>query len=423
MKLESETISRSWALHANMLKFGFAGANRQELKMSSSIYLDNSATTKVRPEVVEAMLPFLSDSFGNASSLHLQGRLAKEGIEKARQNVAKLLHCLPEEIYFSPCGTYSNNVALIGRARFAEANDQGRHLITTAIEHPSVIGPAKHLESQGWKVTYLPVDAQGFIDLAEFKKAVTKETSIISIMWANNEIGTLEPIEEIAAFAQEKGIYFHTDAVQTAGKLEMNMGNVPISTLSLSGHKFYAPKGIGILYVRTGVNLMPVVFGAGQEKGLFPGTQNLASIVGIGVAAELAHKELKESYKQLRKAQKTLTDSLLAVDGVRITGPTDPEKRVPGHVSVGVQGAEGEAIILRSDLQGICLSSGSACHSGVIEPSSVLKAIGLPREYALGSARISAGRFNSEDEINRAADILVNVFKSLRKQPAAQSKS
>jgi cysteine desulfurase len=391
--------------------------------MSSSIYLDNSATTKVRPEVVEAMLPYLSESFGNASSLHLQGKLAKEGIEKARQSVAKLLNCQPEEIYFSPCGTYSNNAAIIGRARFAEANGQGRHLITTAIEHPSVIGPAKHLEAQGWKVTYLPVDAEGFIDLAEFKQAVTKETSIISIMWANNEIGTIEPIEEIVAFAHERGIYFHTDAVQTAGKLEMDMAKTPISTLSLSGHKFYAPKGIGVLYVRSGVNLMPVVFGAGQEKGLFPGTQNLASIVGIGVASELAHKELKESYKQLRKAQQILTDSFLAIKGVRLTGPKDPEKRVPGHVSVGIQGAEGEAIILRSDMQGICLSSGSACHSGVIEPSSVLKAIGLPREYALGSARISAGRFNSEEEVLRAAEVLSNVFKKLVKEPAAQSKS
>ncbi|MBX9771842.1 MAG: aminotransferase class V-fold PLP-dependent enzyme, partial [Candidatus Obscuribacterales bacterium] len=281
--------------------------------MSSSIYLDNSATTKVRPEVVEAMLPYLSETFGNASSLHSQGKGAKEGIEKARQSVAKLLNCLPEEIYFSPCGTYSNNVALIGRARFAEANGQGRHLITTAIEHPSVIGPAKHLESLGWKVTYLPVDQEGFICLDEFKQSITDQTSIISIMWANNEIGTIEPIEEIARIASEKEIYFHTDAVQTAGKLPMDMAKVPISTLSLSGHKFYAPKGIGILYVRSGVNVMPVVFGAGQEKGLFPGTQNLANIVGIGIAAELAHLELKESLKQLRKAQKTLTDSFLAI--------------------------------------------------------------------------------------------------------------
>lgn len=391
--------------------------------MSSSIYLDNSATTKVRPEVVEAMLPYLSETFGNASSLHSQGKGAKEGIEKARQSVAKLLNCLPEEIYFSPCGTYSNNVALIGRARFAEANGQGRHLITTAIEHPSVIGPAKHLESLGWKVTYLPVDQEGFICLDEFKQSITDQTSIISIMWANNEIGTIEPIEEIANIAFEKEIYFHTDAVQTAGKLPMNMADVPISTLSLSGHKFYAPKGIGILYVRSGVNVMPVVFGAGQEKGLFPGTQNLANIVGIGIAAELAHLELKESLKQLRKAQKTLTDSFLAIKGVRLTGPADPEKRVPGHVSVGVQGAEGEAIILRSDLQGVCVSSGSACHSGVIEPSSVLKAIGLPRAYALGSARISAGRFNNEAEIEQGAKVLSSVFKALSKEPAAQTKS
>ena len=402
-------------MHANMLKFGFGGINRQELLMSSSIYLDNSATTKVRPEVVEAMLPYLGETFGNASSLHSQGKAAKDGIERARQSVAKLLNCLPEEIYFSPCGTYSNNVALIGRARFAEANGLGRHLITTAIEHPSVIGPAKYLEANGWRVTYLPVDAEGFIDLNEFKQSISKETSIVSIMWANNEIGTIEPIEEISRICAEKEIYFHTDAVQTAGKLAMDMTALPISTLSLSGHKFYAPKGIGILYVRSGVNLMPVVFGAGQEKGLFPGTQNLANIVGIGLAAELAHNELQSAYKKLRRAQKILTDAFLAVDGVRLTGPVDAEKRVPGHVSIGVQGAEGEAIILRSDLKGVCVSSGSACHSGVIEPSAVLKAVGLPRAFALGSARISAGSLNTEPEIEQGSKILASVFKALQK--------
>lgn len=389
--------------------------------MSNPIYLDTSATTKVHPDVVEAMLPFLQETVGNASSLHYYGRKSHEAVDKARAQVAKLLNCQPEEIYFTPCGTYSNNTALLGRARFCEANGLGKHLITSVVEHPSVIGPAKYLEANGWKVTYLPVDKQGFVSAEELKKAITKDTSIISIMWANNEIGTMQPISEIAAIAKEKNIYFHTDAVQVAGKIAVDMKATPVSALALSGHKLNGPKGIGVFFLRGGVNLMPVVFGGGQERGLFAGTENIASIVGMGKAAEIACKNLTKTEKHLRKLQAILTEKLLAIDGIKITGPKDPEMRVPGHVSVVVPGAQGDAIILQSDLKNICISSGSACHSGVIEPSSVLKAIALPREEALGSARISAGIFNTEKECQEAGETLAGVFKSLMKKPASVS--
>jgi cysteine desulfurase len=384
------------------------------------IYLDNSATTQVRQEVVDAMLPFLHDNWGNPSSIHSAGRKAKEAIGKARRQVADLLSCDENEVYFSPCGTLSNNVAMIGRARFAEANGMGRHLITTSIEHPSVLGPAKHLEAIGWQVTYLPVDSEGLVRVKDFEAAITKETSIISIMWANNEIGTVEPIEELAAIADERGIFFHTDAVQMPGKLPLNMAQVPVCSLALSGHKFHAPKGIGILYVRKLKNVMPVIYGGGQEMGLMPGTEGVANIVAIGVAAELAHKNLAAARRRLTEMQKVIIEKVCTVDGVRITGARDMAKRLPGHVSVACPGVEGEALVMRSDLRGICVSSGSACHQGIIEPSQVLKAIGLCDREAIGSLRITAGTFNTLEECHQAADTLATIFQTLVKQTGSQ---
>lgn len=376
------------------------------------IYLDNSATTCVRPEVTEAMLPFLSAEWGNPSSLHRPGRTAQEAIKKARRQVAGLLNCHEEEIYFSPCGTYSNNTAIIGRARFIEANGMGRHIITCRIEHPSVAGPIAYLEAQGWRVTYLPVDESGLVSPASLKQAIGPDTTIISIMWANNEIGTVQPIEELSFIACDRGIYFHTDAVQVPGKLAIDTAAVRVSSLSLSGHKFYAPKGIGVLYLRKDVNLMPVTFGGGQERGLFPGTEPLANIVGIGKAAELCAQELENNFNHLRRLQSILAEKLLSVNGVRMTGPRDLAQRLPGHVSVVVADGDGEALVLQSDLKGICISSGSACHKGIKSPSSVLTAINTDSQMALGSARISAGRLNTEEECRKAADILANLFAS-----------
>ena len=387
--------------------------------MSTSIYLDNSASTRVRDEVIEAMEPYLSGRFGNASSIHRDGREAQVAMAGARQQVAKLLNCRPDEVHFTPCGTYSNNVALLGRVRFAEANGHGRHLITTPIEHSSVNGPVKHLEGLGWKVTCLPVDRQGFVRADDLKKAITKETSIISIMWANNEVGTIEPIEELAAIAAEREIYFHTDAVQLAGKLPIDLSKVPVSTLSLSGHKFHAPKGIGALFVRKGVNLMPLVFGGGQEHGLFPGTEPVASIVAIGKAAELCFDELDANMKDLRRRQKIITDCLATVDGIKLTGPLAIEKRVPGHVSVLVPGSDGEALVMKCDLKDLAISSGSACRQGIIEPSRILLALGWPEKEALGSARISVGRFNSDEECKKAAADLAEIFAAIPKPQSA----
>lgn len=374
-----------------------------------AIYLDNSATTPVRPEVIDEMLPFLQSNFGNPSSIHSHGVKAAAGVKLARERVAALLNCSPSEVYFSPCGTYANNVSILGRARFVEANDGGRHLITTAIEHPSVVGPSQYLESKGWRVTYLPVDKEGIIDFEQLKNAIADDTSIISVMWANNEIGSLQPVERIAEMAAERGIFFHTDAVQVPGKLPIDVGRHAVSALSLSGHKFYAPKGIGILFLKQGENVMPTAFGGGQEMGILPGTESVPNIVAIGKAAELARIEVAKTEVKLRDMQRILLAKLAPIEGLRITGPKDIDKRLPGHVSIAISGAEGESLVMKCDLKGVSVSSGSACHKGIIEPSSVLRALRLPDSEARGSLRISAGLFNTQEECEKAAELIAQI--------------
>jgi cysteine desulfurase len=383
------------------------------------IYLDNSATTAVRDEVREAMLPYLSGNFGNPSSIHQPGQAAREAVDKARAQVAALLNCQPSEIYFTPCATYSNNVAILGRARWVESNGGGKHLITSAIEHPSCLGPAKYLEGAGWKVTFLPVNRQGLISAADLEKAITKETSIVSLMWANNEIGSVFPIAELAAVAHAKSIFFHTDAVQVPGKLPIDMAAVPADTLALSGHKFFAPKGVGILFKRASASLQPIFWGGGQESALFPGTEAVPYIVAIGQAAELARTELDTVQKSLREMQKYLLEQLGSIEGVRITGPSDIEKRLPGHVSIVVPGIEGEAVVMQCDLKSICISSASACKKGIMQPSHVVSALGIPDELAIGSLRISAGRFNTMDDCIKLVETLKKVVASLKKTGAA----
>jgi cysteine desulfurase len=374
------------------------------------IYLDNSATTQVRAEVLEAMLPYLTENWGNPSSIHSAGRRAAKAIKKAREQVAGLLNCLPEEIYFTSGGTMSNNIALLGRARFAEANGHGRHLITTAVEHPAVLGPSQFLESSGWKVTYLPVDKKGQISFKDFEKAMTADTSIVSIMWANNEIGTLQPVQEIANYVGIREIFMHTDAIQVAGKIPIDLAQLNVSSLSLSGHKFYAPKGCGVIFLRRLANVMPIVFGGGQEMGVMPGTESLANIVAVGAAAELAKKDAAENLLRLKIGQKIIADQLRQCEKLLITGPTNLDERLPGHLSYCLPGIEGEALVLRSDLKGVQISSGSACHKGIIEASQVLKSIGLSKDQAMGSVRISVGRFNDEEQCREAAQILLQVF-------------
>lgn len=388
--------------------------------MSSIIYLDNSATTRVRDEVQEAMRPYFSEKWGNASSIHRLGYQARTAINKAREQVAQLLGAQPDEILFSPCGTYANNVALLGRAQAVESEGGGRHIITSCIEHSSSLGPVKMLESRGWQVTNLHVDDHGLVDVNELSSVIRPDTSIISLMWANNEVGTVQPVEQIAGIAKEKNIFFHSDAIQVPGKLSIDMQSMPISTLSISGHKFYAPKGIGVLFVRKGTELRPIVYGGGQEQGLFPGTEGLANIVAIGEAAELAHKELAENSVHLRKLQKILIDKITSHPAVKLTG-AQLEKRLPGHTSVIVEGTVGEQLVVEADLRGVCISSVSACKQAGHDPSHVLSCMGLPREEIIGSARITCGRFNTEEEVEKAADILLSIFTKRAKAASAQA--
>jgi cysteine desulfurase len=391
--------------------------------MSATIYLDNSATTRVRDEVVEAMLPYFTTMWGNASSIHSLGRRSKQAIETARMQVAQLLNCQPDEIHFTPSATYSNNIALLGRARFIEANNLGRHVITTTIEHPAVLNPVKHLESHGFDVTYLKVDKHGLVSTEALRKAMRKDTSIVSVMWANNEVGSIQPIEEMAALATEYGAYFHTDAVQVVGKIPMDLQTINVSTLSISGHKCYAPKGIGVLYIRRGINVMPVVYGSGQEKGLCPGTEGVANIVAMGKAAELCAQDLADEETKLRLLQKIFIEKLLTVPGVSLTGPSDMNQRLPGHVSLLVPGAGGEGLVMRLDLKGICISSGSACHSGSMQASQVLQAMGIRACDASGAVRITPGYFNNETECRKAANILAEVFTALCTTEPSQVKA
>lgn len=374
----------------------------------SKIYLDNSATTPVSEEVFEAALPYLRDAFGNPGSIHTLGQQSRQAIDKARKQVADLIGAKPHEIYFTPSGTYSNNASILGRARYVEESGFGRHIITSSIEHSSALGPAKHLAARGWKVDILEVDAEGFVNVDQIISLITEETSIISIMWANNEVGTIQPIEAIAKVAKERSIFFHTDAVQAAGKLKIDVARTEVDTLSITGHKLHSPKGIGALYVREGVELLPIVFGGGQEKGLFPGTESVANVVALGAAAEAALLEYEANYEHLRSIQKVFVEKFSELPNVTLTGALDPEKRIPGHVSVIVADAIGEEVVNAASDAGVCISSVSACSSG--HPSHVLKQLGYSHEQGIGSARISASSLNSYEECQYAADILAEIF-------------
>jgi cysteine desulfurase len=319
---------------------------------------------------------------------------------------------MPDEIFFTPSATYSNNVALLGRARYVEEHGLGRHIITSSIEHSSVLAPIKHLQSRGWDVTILGVDSQGFVDPVDLERSIRPDTSIISIMWGNNEIGTLQPIQRIADIAKQHGVFFHTDAVQVAGKLPIDVSQTNVDALSITGHKLYAPKGIGALYIRRGVTILPVVFGGGQESGMFPGTENVANIVGLGTAAQLAADEMlsEDHLASLASIQKLFIDRLSRFSKVKLTGALDLSRRIPGHISFALPGSLGTQICEDADELGLCISSVSACSSGGGHPSHVLEALGMSEKHALGAVRISAGWFNSIAECQRAVRILSNVL-------------
>ena len=373
------------------------------------IYMDNAATTATRPEVMEAMLPYFTQNYGNPSSIHAFGRDARRALENARKQVAAALNCEPREVYFTAGGSESDNWAI----RCALQNKQGKHIITSAIEHHAVLHTCEYMEKQGYEVTYLPVDEYGIVSVEDVKKAIRPDTALITIMAANNEIGTIQPIAEIGKIAKEAGILFHTDAVQAIGAISVDVKEWNVDMLSLSGHKFHAPKGVGALYIRKGIRITNLIYGGAQERGLRAGTENLPGIVGLGKAIELAVAELPGYAEKMTKLRDKLIDGILAnITDVQLNGHRT--QRLPGNVNVSVRYVEGEALLMRLDLAGIAASSGSACTSGSLDPSHVLLAIGLPHEIAHGSLRLSLGSETTEADIDYVIETLPNIVNTLR---------
>jgi len=376
-----------------------------------TVYLDHSATTPVHPQVLEAMLPYYQDEYGNASSLHRLGRNARLALDQAREKVAAALNARSDDIYFTSGGTEGDNLAIKGTAFALEG--KGRHIITSQIEHEAVLNTCHYLQKNGFEVTYLPVDRQGLVQLDDLEKAITDKTILISIMHANNEVGTIQPIAEIGALAREREIVFHTDAVQTVGKIPVDVQDLQIDLLALSSHKFYGPKGVGAIYMRRGVKISPLAHGGHHENWKRAGTENVPGIVGLAAALEICVAEMKETAQkeaQLRDAlQKGIQEK---IEAVRING--HPDRRLPGSLSVCFEALEGEALILSLDLKGIAASTGSACSSGSLEPSHVLKAMDVPIEIAHGSARFTLGRDNTREEIDFVVEILPNIVERLR---------
>ncbi len=375
------------------------------------IYMDYNATTPCDRRVLESMLPYFGEEFGNPSSLYQSARTAKKAVDGARAQVAALLACRDEEIFFTSGGTEADNWAIKGTAFYLK--DRGRHIITSGIEHHAVLNACKFLEKLGYEITYLHVDRYGVVDIEELKKSIRKDTILITIMYANNEIGTIQPVKEIAGIAREKGIYFHTDAVQAAGKIPFSAKEIGADMLSLSGHKFYGPKGIGALYARKGVKLSPFLHGGEQEKGKRAGTENVPAIVGMGKAAEIAAVEMEEESANVRKLRDRLEKELTGkIPEIIVNG--HPENRLHNTLNLCIKHIEGEGILLHLDFEGICASSGSACTSGSLEPSHVLLAIGLPHEIAHGSLRLSLGKHNTEQDVDRVVEVLPGIAAKLR---------
>ena len=375
------------------------------------IYLDHCATTPLRPEVREEMLPFLRDRFGNPSSVHAFGRAARAAVEEARARVASLIGAVPEEIVFTGGGTESDNLAIRGLAEALKG--KGRHIITSAIEHPAVLRTCRSLEQSGFKVTYLPVDAHGVVDPGAVMDAFTGETILVSIMHGNNEIGTIEPIEAIGGMTRERGVLFHTDAVQTVGKIPVDVRKLQVDLLSLSGHKLNGPKGIGALYIRQGVEIAALLTGGHQEKGRRAGTENVPAISGLGRACELAQRDLRSRMKASKALRDRLQSHLAGkFPDLQVNG--HPENRLPHVLSVSFRGLTADEIVQALDREGVAVSAGSACTSGRREISHVISALGVPPEVAQGTVRLSVGWGNTAKEIKTAADLLVSIAGKLK---------
>ncbi|HOF88845.1 MAG TPA: cysteine desulfurase NifS [Armatimonadota bacterium] len=379
--------------------------------MTPSVYLDHAATTPVAPEVLEAMLPYYRECWGNPSSIHGFGRQAAEGVQAARERVAALLGATPNEIIFTSGGTEADNLAIFGAALAKEG--KGKHLLTSAVEHHAVSHATAALEKRGWEVTYLPVDGGGRVDPEAVRAALRPDTVLVTIMHANNEVGTVQPIAEIGALCRDAGVWLHTDAVQSVGHIPTPVGELHADMLSLSGHKLYGPKGVGALYLRKGVRIKPLFYGGGHERNLRSGTENVPGIVGLGRAAELAMAEMAgEAARQAALRDKLIDGILARIPDSFATGSR--EHRLPNNASVSIKYIEGEAQLLRLDAVGIAASSGSACTSGSLDPSHVLLAMGIPVEFAHGSLRFSLGRGTTEAEIDYVLEQLPPIVETLR---------
>lgn len=375
------------------------------------VYLDHNATTPIHPEVYEAMKPFFQNQFGNSSSIHWAGREVRKYLEEARAKVAELLHASPEEIIFTGCGTESDNMAIKGIAH--SWREKGNHIITTQVEHHAVLHTCQFMEKMGYEVTYLPVDNYGLIDLDLFRRSIKPQTILVTVMFANNETGTIFPIKEIGEITREKGVVFHTDAIQAVGKVPIDLKRLPVDILSVSGHKLNAPKGIGAQFIRRGTKISPLIHGGGQEYGLRAGTENIPYIIGLGKACEIANRDFNQRVRHLKYLRDRLQQGIEArIPQAVLNG--HPTQRLPNTLNMSFLDVEGESLLLNMDLEGIAVSSGSACTSGSLAPSHVLLAMGLAPEIAQSAIRFSLGGSNTEAEIDYVLEILPPIVQRLR---------
>lgn len=375
------------------------------------VYADNAATTKISPEVLNAMYPYLTEEYGNASSIYSLGRNAKKAIEASREKVAKAIGADPSEIYFTSCGSEADNWALRGTCHRLKAKGK-KHIITSVFEHHAILHTCQALEKEGFEITYLPVSPLGIVCPDDVKNAIREDTAIVSIMYANNEIGTIQPISEIGAICREKGVIFHTDAVQAVGNVEINVKEQNIDLLSLSGHKIHAQKGIGAIYIKKGIVLPNLIFGGAQERNKRAGTENVPAIVGLGTAIEIATSDIKAKNEKVTAMRNRLIDGILKLSHTRLNG--DREKRLAGNCNISIEGVEGESLLLMLDMNGICASSGSACTSGSLDPSHVLLALGLKHEVAHGSLRLSINDETTDEDIDYILEVVPRVVERLR---------
>lgn len=375
------------------------------------VYADNAATTKISPEVLNAMYPYLTEEYGNASSIYSLGRNAKKAIEASREKVAKAIGADPSEIYFTSCGSEADNWALRGTCHRLKAKGK-KHIITSVFEHHAILHTCQALEKEGFEITYLPVSPLGIVCPDDVKNAIREDTAIVSIMYANNEIGTIQPISEIGAICREKGVIFHTDAVQAVGNVEINVKEQNIDLLSLSGHKIHAQKGIGAIYIKKGIVLPNLIFGGAQERNKRAGTENVPAIVGLGTAIEIATADIKAKNEKVTAMRNRLIDGILKLSHTRLNG--DREKRLAGNCNISIEGVEGESLLLMLDMNGVCASSGSACTSGSLDPSHVLLALGLKHEVAHGSLRLSINDETTDEDIDYILEVVPRVVERLR---------